>query len=481
MVAGLTLLALGVRLAGLNQGLFGDELYLYEIAARDDLGAMVGKVVDTESTPPFGFLLPWAAVKLGDPTVTVRLPSLLLGTAVVPLAYLLGRRTVGAPAALLGAAFMALSPFAIWYSDESRAYATMTFLAVLSTLALVLALQTRRRGWWVVYAVAACLVLYTHYMGVFVVIVQAAWATVAHRDRWRELALAHAAVVLGYLPWLPSFVIQSDDTSAQRISTFKDFTPKGAVRELTISVIGHPFLSLESAPGRAALALFGLGVAAAVAGALVHVRARRAVPGVRSPAVLVALVALATPAGVAVYSVLGQNAYIPRNLSASLPALALVLAAGLVALRRPAAVVAGLTAVVVALGIGATRTLDPDNGRPPYRQAAELVDERDGGGAAVVEYPLFPAFANVDIALGRHLENHFGRSHELLQVRSPDSPGWDEVPAHDQLFVVTPWDAAHRAGGPPLPPRFARRFRFVRNRVWPGLVPVAVFEYRARG
>ena len=35
MVAGLTLLALGVRLAGLNQGLFGDELYLYEIAARE--------------------------------------------------------------------------------------------------------------------------------------------------------------------------------------------------------------------------------------------------------------------------------------------------------------------------------------------------------------------------------------------------------------------------------------------------------------
>ena len=262
----LTALGLVLRLTGFREALFGDELYLYEIARHSGLGSMLNAVHDTESTPPFHFLLAWAAVKLGDPTVTVRLPSLVLGTATIPLTYLLGARTVGRCPALLGAALLTVSPFALWYSDEARAYSTMTFLAVLSALALVLALETRRLRWWVVYAVAACLILYTHYMGVFVVVAQAAWAFWTQRDRWRELAWANGAVALGYVPWIPSFVVQSHDTSANRISTFKQFTPKGVVRELTISVDGHPFLPLESVPGRAALVLLGVGAAAALAG-----------------------------------------------------------------------------------------------------------------------------------------------------------------------------------------------------------------------
>jgi 4-amino-4-deoxy-L-arabinose transferase-like glycosyltransferase len=476
----LTLAGFALRYAGLREGLFGDELYLYEIVKQPDLGDVLRRVHDTESTPPFHFVLAWAATKLGDPTVTVRLPSLVLGTALIPFTYLLGSRTIGRIPALLGAAFLALSPFAIWYADEARAYATMAFLAVASALALLNALDTRRRRWWALYALCACLILYTHYMGVFVVVAAGAWGFWAHRDRWRELAWANGAVVVAYLPWLPSFAVQSEDTSANRISSFKDFTPKGVVRELTISVDGHPFLPLSGVPGRPALVLLSLGAAAAVAGSVVLWRRIRAgEPDARSRLVLVWLLAVATPAGVAAYSILGKNTYIPRNLSASLPFICLALAAGAAALRRPLWLVPAAL-LLAGLGVGTVRTLDPDRGRPPYRAAAHFVDDRDRGDGIVLEYPLFPAFAGTDEAIGHHLEVHFSEPHPLVQARSPQDAAWDRVPRYHRLFVVTPWDAVHRDAGSPLPRRFASRFRLVDMGVWRGLVPVAVFEYDRR-
>jgi hypothetical protein len=473
-VAAITALGLALRLTGLREGLFGDELYLYEIARLPSLGDVLSKVHDTESTPPLGFVLAWATAKLGDPTVTVRLPSFVLGTLTIPMTYLLGARTVGRLPGLAGAAFVALSPFAIWYASEARAYSTMMFLTLVAALALVRAVETRRWPWWALYSLSACLVLYTHYMGAFVVAGMAAWAFWTQRGRLRELVLAHAAIVLGYLPWLPSFIVQSDDTSAQRISTFKQFTPKGVIRELTIALDGHPFLPLSSVPGRAALVLLGAGAAAALAGFAL----RRHVPR-GAGAALVFLLALATPVGVALYSIVGQNTYIPRNLAASVPLVFLALATGALALR-PRWAAPGLAALTAALAIGAARAVDVDRGRPPYRQAAEFVDSRDRPGGVVVEYPLFAAFANTDVALGRHLEVHFHDDHTLRQVRSPESPGWDGMRRFRTVFVVTPWDAAHRAGGPPLPARFAPDFRLVDQGVWRGLVPVAVFEYERR-
>ena len=45
------------------------------------------------------------------------------------------------------------------------------------------------------------------------------------------------------------------------------------MRELTIAVDGHPFLPLSSVPGRLAVALLGIGAAAALAGAHPALRA----------------------------------------------------------------------------------------------------------------------------------------------------------------------------------------------------------------
>src|SRR2546423_2619744 len=95
-VAGLTAIAFGLRLAELHQSLFGDELFLYRIVAHHGLGRVFALVHDTESTPPLHFVLAWLGAKLGDPTVGMRVPSLVAGAPPPPPALAPRGRPAGA-------------------------------------------------------------------------------------------------------------------------------------------------------------------------------------------------------------------------------------------------------------------------------------------------------------------------------------------------------------------------------------------------
>ena len=176
VVGGLTLLALALRLPLMRDSLLGDELIMYGIVHDHGLGDVLSVVRDTEKTPPLHFALAWAAAHIGDPTWSVRLPSLLSGIALVPLGYALGLRTAGRAAGLVAAAILALQPYSMFYATEARAYAVVALLAGLSTLCLLRALDTRSRWWWAAYALAVLGVAYTHYIGIFVLAAQAGWA-----------------------------------------------------------------------------------------------------------------------------------------------------------------------------------------------------------------------------------------------------------------------------------------------------------------
>ena len=109
---------------------------------------ILSQVRDTSITPPFHYLLAHVAVQIGDPDhLGARALARCWARRRCRSSTCSGSRTVGRGAALLGSALLALSPMAVWYGDEARAYATLTFLVVLSTYALLRALDAgRRRG-----------------------------------------------------------------------------------------------------------------------------------------------------------------------------------------------------------------------------------------------------------------------------------------------------------------------------------------------
>jgi 4-amino-4-deoxy-L-arabinose transferase-like glycosyltransferase len=468
-VAGLTALALGLRLATIGQSLYGDEVLTYGIVTRNGLLGVIRDVHDTSITPPFHYVLAWLAVQVGDPTVWVRIPSLVLGTATVPLTYLLGLRTLGRRAALVAAAILTLSPFAIFYSVEARAYATLIFLIALSTLALLEALETRRARWWVVYGVAAVLVLYTHYTGAFALLAQAAWAFVTHRERLRELVVVHGAIGLGYLAWLPSFVHQHHNSGIGAIQELSATVSPNAVATALLNVFpGHPFIQLRDLPGRPEVIVVCVVVGAALVLAAARVVAARVRPEVSREQALIVIVALATPVGVVLSSLVGTDLLLPRNLCASLAATALAIAWPLVSLRRlPAA--AAVAAVLAAVGVGTVKSLGSDDRRPPSKDAAQLVDRRSRPGDVLV-------FSTLSGALHVYLK------HPLKEFSGiGDSGGWRYAEARaGRVFVVRPHFGVFAF--PPRPPgALARRFRLTTTRIYPGFQPLAVYEYTPVG
>lgn len=148
-------------------------------------------------TQGLGFFALWKLLALaGLGGRELRLPSVLLGAAAVPLVYLLARRWLSRRSALLAAAFLALSPLHIRYSREARAYALVT-VEFISFAILLLRASDRpspRR-----LASAAALGIFfgwTVYGGVLVA--AAGWSTLWLQRRTRAI-FAAAAVTLTML------------------------------------------------------------------------------------------------------------------------------------------------------------------------------------------------------------------------------------------------------------------------------------------
>lgn len=369
----LTLAALLLRVSQLRQGLVGDEVFTYQDVFARSLGSLLSTVhTGGENSPPLYFILAWAAAKLGDPSVWIRVPSLILGTATVPAVYLLGRVLFGRLTGLIAAAIMALTPFAVFYGIEARPYATMMFLVTVSTLALLRAVRSSSRSWWLLYGLAAAGAAYTHYTSIFVLAVQAVWALWARRDRLREPLAANALIVLLYLPWLPQL-------RGKALAVIGALYPLGVHRVLTDlmrPIPGHPSAHLRAIPtigGLAAISAFllaGLGFGAArwwrQTGAEVSRRPRGEV-------VLVVMLMAATPIGLLLYSLLATDLWLPRGLSASMPATALMIGALLLWLPRSLAILAVALTLVTMLG-GTLRSFDATYARGPYRSIAEYLD-----------------------------------------------------------------------------------------------------------
>jgi len=468
-----------VRLAGIGESLFGDELFAYEEIHEHSLAQVVGNVTQgEENSPPLYFVLAWGAMKLGDDTVFIRLPSLVLGSATVAVVYLLGERMVGRSAGLVAAGLTALSPLAVYFSDEARPYATLMFLLAASTLALMSALDTRRKAWWLVFWASSVAALYTHYTAAPVLAVQGTWALWAHRERARDVLVAHVAVAVGLLPWLPRL--------AEQRRGAQDLELTGAIFPLSLEsfarasaqvVPGYQRMGLAEVPGRLAMWLFGSAVAAALLGALVQSLRRRAEGTQRSsaPLVLVVALALATPAGVLLYSLFGADIYTPRHLLASFPAIVVLLAALLTSLPRPLAAAATLV-TLAALTIGLVRAFDPGRSRPPLKQAAHFIDARAAPEDPVVEF----VFLGAKGLFTRHLAINFERRHPLYQTGlvRPRSDFWTALDTKSRIFVVEAW------GDPPvrnpLPPEVAKHFELADTHVWRGTASVAVLEFTAK-
>jgi uncharacterized membrane protein len=158
--------------------------------------------------PPLHHLVLWLTVKaFGDGEMAVRIPSIVAGTLAIPALYLLGRELYDRRTGLVAAAFGAASPLLIWYSQEARMYAFVELFGLLALWTQLRAIRNPSMGNWAAYILATAALLWSHYFGLLLIIVQQLiWVGVLiHRQRTGE---PNRAMLLGFLYSLAVLIIQ---------------------------------------------------------------------------------------------------------------------------------------------------------------------------------------------------------------------------------------------------------------------------------
>ena len=425
-IAVIVVVGAALRISQLHQSLVADELWSYVGATQSSLGHVIDWVrSDQEITPPLFTVLAWISAKAGDPTVLIRLPSLLGGIAVIPLIYALGLRTVGRRAAYIAATLAALSPYLAWYSVEARAYSLTIVLVAASTLLLLIAIDRGPWAWWAAYAGLSCAAMYAHYTAVYVLLAQLAWALWRHPEVRRRVVVANLVAALAYLPWLPGVREDFQSPTQHTIGALVPFDLHNIIDFTARFALGHPAIGLHDFLGTWPEVVLALGMAVAVVGlgiAWLGGRKRPTGPREGSEAIsLVVMLAVAAPIGVAMASLIGEPMYLPRNLATSWPGLALALGA-LLSAGLPVFRVVATTLVVGVFAYCAIRTTEPPLQRPALRSAAAFIDKKAGPKDVVLDVAIFGVGGTNGNPLrppALALDINFNEPHDSIDYLSP--------------------------------------------------------------
>jgi uncharacterized membrane protein len=196
-----------------KQSLWFDEGYT-EFASRLSPTDIVRWAQDSDFAPLYFLLQHYWGALFGNSEYGLRSLSAFLGTLSLLLFYLLAKKVLKDNMAVALAMWLfAFSMMQLWYSQEARYYALLSFLALLGLYALVSFLERRSVALFASIVLSVAASLYTHNMMLFyVVALNIIWLIYPSERAWmqraREALLADTLAAVLYLPWVPSLLTQ---------------------------------------------------------------------------------------------------------------------------------------------------------------------------------------------------------------------------------------------------------------------------------
>jgi len=365
------LLAAVIRAPFLTDSLWYDEIAAFlGYSINGPWGAV--STYYTQANHVLHSLLAWGSgAALGVDEVTVRLPSFLAGLGtVLAVAWLamtaLGRDAKGVRLAVTAAFITALLPIAVLPATEARGYSLMTLFSALMTGAFLRALRIRTRSAWLIYAAACALGIWAHLVTVCVPAFHAAWCVAvlvrgapstasgitpkAARAGLMAIGMAALLTLFVYAPILSAMFAIRSEFRALDGNEPTLIGPEGWMMLLSIGGTWKGWASL------AALPLVVAGLAAATQDARLRTALVLSLGGT--------VLALAFPL------FLGSWLY-ARFLAFTMPGIALLLAAGFLAINDRTPRAARVIALLVASAwIASLATLGP---RQQIREAVTYV------------------------------------------------------------------------------------------------------------
>lgn len=376
LVVALLVLAFALRAVGLDtQSLWRDEVDAIRLAGRS-LSEILSMFPQQGQNGPLYYLVlrPWLQVA-GTSEFSLRYFSTLCGLLGVALTYRLGRRLLpGWWVAAVAALLAAVSAYLVWYAQEGKMYSLVVLLALASTESYVAALRRGGGVRWLVYLLLTSAAFYVHLVAALLVPAHVLVFLLApapvRRARWRGWLAALAGLTLPYVPllaWQVPLLRLEGETGYSPVS------PGGILQ----SLFTNYSLGVFPPPSPWWLVPFA---AALLAPALW--RARRS--AIRFSLRLLATW-LSVPVALFILVNLLRPMYTARYLIWVLPALLLLLAAGIGAVAGRSRLLAALLLLAIlaanarGLWLQARTPLKSD-----FRAATRYVAERRGPGDLIL-------------------------------------------------------------------------------------------------
>lgn len=335
-------------------------------------GALSSKIATESSHQALYIVLLKLWSLMGQSEAVLRWPSVLASASVAPMVWWIGRTVMAREAAALAALLMLFHPFALQYAQEARAYALASALATLSSLLLLALLRRPTRRTAAGYALVTALLVFTQLHAAALVAAHGlvfAWAArreSSHRKVWfaswsAAAALALPAVLValnsrrGLVDWVERLSLEQLRALAQAYCGSTGWL--GATVWFALALAGGWLLFQRSLDSQ-------------------RVQASSLVLWAVAPAVAVVVVSLVRPM------------LLPRYLLFTLPAVCLLTAAGVSALRRRAAVLM-VGALLVAGECYGLRLWFGGTNKEQWRQAAQSIEVAWREGDVVAAYAWF--------------------------------------------------------------------------------------------
>ncbi|HZD58479.1 MAG TPA: glycosyltransferase family 39 protein [Anaerolineales bacterium] len=199
-----------------HKSIWLDEAFSITISQRPWI-EVLRMAVRTDTHPPLYYLLLKAWLALGDGEAWVRFLSVIFSLASIPMAYKVTSALYeDDQAGLIAAAILAFSPFQVWYAQEVRMYAMLTFFVLASGYFFIRALRDDERRDWIGFVLTTALALYTDNGAIWFVATIGLFYLAYRKHfpgRFKHWLLGHAAIGLLYLPWLPFFWKQTQQVT----------------------------------------------------------------------------------------------------------------------------------------------------------------------------------------------------------------------------------------------------------------------------
>ncbi len=209
------LLGFGLRMFNLgSQELRGDEAFSYLFSRVPAAEVVPGLIETGDPHPPLHYLILHGWMQLaGSTEFAMRFASVAPGVLALPLVAQLGRQVGGRRSGLLAALLAAISQSLVWVGQDVRSQYTLAIVfSTLATLLLVRAVRPSNRasngalakvGWWLCYAMACTLTVYSYYYGVIALLAHGLYLLVQPNMRrwlWAWLGSGVLAALM-FAPW----------------------------------------------------------------------------------------------------------------------------------------------------------------------------------------------------------------------------------------------------------------------------------------